>query len=438
MTIEDRDHDQVLPGKVQATVHSEIAWCSRRRNTAVYRLANAALAVSALLSALVGCAAVELPPPPTEKPLVPQAQAHVGVYYAPQVRTAVESQPLFASDIGATSVAWFRHAFGALFAETTELADDPPWRSRDLPLQAVVEVESMQFELSMGNDTNVPDRVSVAYRVCLYPADGQAAQCWTPSASHAHQRRMIECFDIRICLGPLVEGTIREAIAGFTSSAAATLTARAWASVPGPVVESAVDRSKSPRVGVLWWPANPNNVRRALLSDVEVGLVRRLAAADLPVASQREVRDALFPLMEPATQPTDETAFAALIARDDVRARLARHGLDYIVTFTGDTQAAQAEGFMLCGTAYGGGGCLGFMWRHETTVLDAALWTVDGGGPPLGVRSTASATRITPALLVPLTIIPAHSRDEACDLLGTNIVDAINLREASQTTPRTR
>jgi hypothetical protein len=179
-------------------------------------------------------------------------------------------------------------------------------------------------------------------------------------------------------------------------------------------------------VGIVGWPLDPADSLHALVSDVEVCLAARIAQAapDVTVLSQRAVRDALFPLLEPATQPHDERAFASLLAREDARARLHARGVRFLVAFAGGTRKEAWEGGILCGASMGGGGCLGFAWQSESTSLDAALWSIDGDAPVSRQAAKTEGTSVMPAFVLPIPIM-ARTRSEACEELGTRLANAI-------------
>ena len=183
-----------------------------------------------LAAATLGaCGTVPLPPPPEEPPLFRRINALVGTVYTPAARTAFVENPLLRIEVGKASVARFDQAFAAMFAQTAELPDWPPWREGVAGVDGVIELERTDAELVLGNDGNVPDTVSVAFRVCLYEANGAEVRCWSPSARHQHQRRPGECLDIRDCTVPQTEIAVREAIAGFMVEAENDPALRAWA-----------------------------------------------------------------------------------------------------------------------------------------------------------------------------------------------------------------
>jgi len=185
--------------------------------------------------------------------------------------------------------------------------------------------------------------------------------------------------------------------------------------------------------GIVWWPADPGDPMHAFGSQLEECLTARIrdVAPEIVVLPQRVVRDALFPLLEPGTQPATEAAFAALLARKDVHARLVQHGLRHLIAFAGGTLLAKPHNFILCGAGPGGGGCFGFAWQGETTALDAALWFL-GDGPSLQRKAaTVEGTTLIPAFVLPIPI-PARTKAEACRELGTRIATAIRQMAAER------
>jgi hypothetical protein len=180
-------------------------------------------------------------------------------------------------------------------------------------------------------------------------------------------------------------------------------------------------------MGIIGWPTDPSDAENTFGGEIERCLTTRIleVAPEIVVVPQRTVRDALFPLLESTTQPATEESFAALLARDDVRARLLRRDMRYLVTFTGGTNK-KPGGAILCGAGYGGGGCLGFSWQDETTVLDAALWPLDDGTAIQHEGANIKGTSLIPAFLLPIPI-PARTKAMACHELGTRI--AVSIRK---------
>jgi hypothetical protein len=200
-----------------------------------------------------------------------------------------------------------------------------------------------------------------------------------------------------------------------------------------PPLLAAADAPEAVAIGIVWWPADPDDAMAALGSEIEDCLIARIeeVAPEIAVTRQHAIRDMLFPLLEPSTQPTTEADFAALLARADVRARLARRGLAYLVAFSGGTRRDAPGGFILCGAGYGGGGCLGFAWRGETTALDAALWSLDSGTEFGHEEAMVEVTSVLPAFGLPVPI-PARTQAQACRELGGRIARTIRAAKAEE------
>jgi len=183
------------------------------------------------------------------------------------------------------------------------------------------------------------------------------------------------------------------------------------------------DVPPAPRIGLLGWPSDPADPMRALSSELEDCLAQNVheTAPEINIVPQRAIRDALFPLMESSTQPPTEGEFAGLLAREDVRQRLAKRGLDYLVTFSDVAHNEPWQGVILGGgiSAY-----MGFMWRDETTTLTVGLWSLDG--VRLSARETVDAkgTSLVPAVGLPIPLM-AQTRGQACAEISQRIVTII-------------
>ncbi len=164
--------------------------------------------------ALAACGTVPLAPPPEDPPIFQRIDARVGVVYASAARTAILVNPLVRIEVGKASVARFERVFASMFTQAVELPDWPPWREGSTGLDGVIVLEQTDAELILGTDRK-PDVVRIAYRVCLYEPGGIEIRCWIASAQQSHQRRITECLDVRDCIMPELEITMREAIARF-------------------------------------------------------------------------------------------------------------------------------------------------------------------------------------------------------------------------------
>jgi hypothetical protein len=193
----------------------------------------------------------------------------------------------------------------------------------------------------------------------------------------------------------------------------------------------AIDAAANPRIGLLWWPADPANPANPFIESLQECLTKQLAAAcpESTFVPPDTIRDALFPLLEPATQPDSEEAFAALLTRSDVRPRLVKR-MDYLAAFTGGT-AEENKGGILCGAGYGGGGCFGFAWINKDTRINVVIWDLAEPTPASHQDSRVEGTTLIPALLLPIPI-PALTEGEACHDMSRKIVEFIRSRPQGQ------
>lgn len=179
-----------------------------------------------------------------------------------------------------------------------------------------------------------------------------------------------------------------------------------------------------PRIGLVWWPADPANPANAAVEDLEDCLAGRLPS-DCPgstIVPPATIRDALFPLLEPATQPETEEAFTILLAREDVHARLVTR-IDYLVAFTGGT-TEENNGGIVCGAGFGAGGCLGFAWINKNSRINVVVWDLDTARPATRQDSRVEGTTWIPAFLLPIPI-PAVTEREACHDMSRQIADFV-------------
>ncbi len=182
-------------------------------------------------------------------------------------------------------------------------------------------------------------------------------------------------------------------------------------------------------VGMVEWPADAADAARGRA--LEDCLVTRLqvAAPELRITRQQVIRDALFPLLEPAAQPADEPAFAALLGRADVQARLAHAGPRFLIAFSGATRVAQARGSVLCSA-----GCIGFSWQGESTAIDAAIWSLADGHAVGREGARIEGNALTPALLF-VVPIAANTQAQACRELGARLAEALRQLAAAPAGP---
>lgn len=192
-----------------------------------------------LVPLLSGCATTTatLPGAMPQPPLVERIDARVGAAFSGPSRAYVHPTPLVRFPVGEASAARFRQAWDALFAEVVDLPDWPPWREKPPAVDAVIELDKVAMDVTLGNDANLPDFVRVLYRVCLYRPDASQVKCWTAEAASSHQRGLGECLsDFSVCLGEQADTVMREALARFLLEFEADPEVKAWAAgaAPGP------------------------------------------------------------------------------------------------------------------------------------------------------------------------------------------------------------
>jgi hypothetical protein len=186
-------------------------------------------------------------------------------------------------------------------------------------------------------------------------------------------------------------------------------------------------------VGLLWWPSNPHEDLHAFVHSIEHCLTKKIRQSPSvsSVVASTAVRDMLYPLMEPGTQPPSEEAFAQLLQRRDVRTRLHDSGLHYLVAFTGGTQGEEFVNRLICGGGMGAAGCFGYVWWDESTQLDAVLWNLGIDGEPEHAQAHDEGTSLVLGWVLPVPIL-ARTKIDACNELGATVTRVIEQRLSSR------
>lgn len=148
----------------------------------------------------------------------------------------------------------------------------------------------------------------------------------------------------------------------------------------------------------------------------------------LPVLSEKEFRDALFPWFEPRTAPANASDLPELISQPALAARLESIGLRYLIWVEGSTQRTDSAGSMSCSVTTAGAGCFGFLTWENDSKYEAQVWDVRTGRQAGKVSSDANGTSYMPAIVVPIPMI-ARVQQSACSSLGQQLKSF--LREGS-------
>lgn len=130
-------------------------------------------------------------------------------------------------------------------------------------------------------------------------------------------------------------------------------------------------------------------------------------------------QDALFPWFEPNHAPLNIKELQALLARPEVRQRIASLGVRYLVNIAG---SAEADGFpgMICGAGYGGGGCLGLAWENKTHRVHAVIWDVVQGSQSGALSTRTSGRSVAFAFVIPIMFV-ANTEGDACKALASEL-----------------
>ncbi|MEM7220542.1 MAG: hypothetical protein AAF515_19430 [Pseudomonadota bacterium] len=137
----------------------------------------------------------------------------------------------------------------------------------------------------------------------------------------------------------------------------------------------------------------------------------------IPVISEQEFKDALFPWFEPRIAPVAARELPELLAQPLMSERLQDIGLRYLIWVDGSTQRTDETGSMSCTVTPGAAGCFGFLsWEHDSS-YEASVWDIHTGRPVGKVSSDATGTSYMPAVVVPLPFV-ARVRTQACNTLA--------------------
>lgn len=140
----------------------------------------------------------------------------------------------------------------------------------------------------------------------------------------------------------------------------------------------------------------------------------------LPVLSEVEFRDALFPWFEPRTAPANASDLPELISQPELAARLESIGLRYLIWVEGSTQRTDSAGSMSCSVTTAGAGCFGFLTWENDSKYEAQIWDVRTGRQAGKLSSDANGTSYMPAIVIPIPMI-ARVQQSACTSLGEQL-----------------
>jgi hypothetical protein len=376
---------------------------------------------------VAGCAiqTVAVRGAPEQVPLAQRHDARVLVHYAPAVREAQYSDAVVEVAIGAASIERLDQAFQALFSSVTQVSVWPPWSDGLPAVDGVIEVDEAGVEVVRGvrdlpsssalHSLGTPHQVTVHYDACLYRPDGAKVDCW--EAESLSERQLGFFASEGASVAALADQAMTDAVAKLMRALELDPAVQAWLAQPA-VSGRAV--SVTARIAILAWPL------QSVGFDEEgevAGCLKRSLGAELPgieFVGRSRVRAALYPLLQPSTEPKTEEEFARLLARGDVQTRLRELGLGYLIAFAGGTRDGETRGLAECGYM----GCTGFVWQSEESRLDAVMWPLGGEPRAQSMSAAAQGTNFTPFVVFPIPI-PARTLDEACAQLGRKVAETI-------------
>ena len=133
----------------------------------------------------------------------------------------------------------------------------------------------------------------------------------------------------------------------------------------------------------------------------------------LNVHPAAELRDAVFPWLEPRTAPQKVDDLPKLLERPGINERINDRSIRYLIWIKGDTERTNSGGSLSCAAGPTGGACFGLAWWENLSAYEATIWDLDDGVASGKVTTSVNGTSIVPALIIPLPFI-ARTQAAAC------------------------
>lgn len=145
------------------------------------------------------------------------------------------------------------------------------------------------------------------------------------------------------------------------------------------------------------------------------------ASAEQPAA---ELRDALFPWLEPGVAPRSTEDVEKFLAQPQIKRRLLERGVGFLTLFTAHDAPGKETDHMLCGGGLGAGACFGLYERRSGYDVDMSVWNV-ASGRLAAVTQTEFATKIgAVGVLLPIPYYSTNATD-ACQQMQSFVRGAI-------------
>lgn len=145
----------------------------------------------------------------------------------------------------------------------------------------------------------------------------------------------------------------------------------------------------------------------------------------LNVHPTSELRDALFPWMEPRTAPQKVDDLPKLLERPGISERIDERGIRYLVWIKGDTERTSGGGSLSCAAGPTGGACFGLAWWENQSTYEAIVWDLDDGVRAGMITTSVNGTSVVPAIVLPVPLI-ARTRSAACKGMSAQLKDFLS------------
>lgn len=393
-----------------------------------------------LLCLMVSGCTIQIEPSLETPPLFSKIQARVGISIPKAVKAYTYQDELIKSKFGEISASYFNQAFQSMFSETSTLPSSEPWQEDMADFDAIIELRSVRFNFIMGGDGGInPDVAFVSFKVCLYRPDGTMVNCWEVDETQSHQRHPLDCIIMPTCESRLTKATLRSALAKFMINFERDPIALRWAlelQREGQIQvntgqnkkHSELLTSQGTSIGLLNWPTQKADPLDGMYECLEKRLLSECAEDE--IVHQEKIRELLFPLMEPSTQPENKEGFTKLLLREDVQTRLNNEDVAFLIAFSYNT-LSESHGSIVCGGGYAAAGCFGFAWIDKDTSINAEVWGIGDAINRKSLETNTSGTTRIPAFIAPIPIL-ARTEANACKEMGNQVVDYLRTKSHNQ------
>lgn len=131
------------------------------------------------------------------------------------------------------------------------------------------------------------------------------------------------------------------------------------------------------------------------------------------IIPEQQFVDALYPWFEPRTAPMHIKSLSKLMDIPDVRDRMEKYGIKYIVWIDGNTETTSSAGSIGCSIGTAGAGCFGFGTWDKESDYEASVWDFRDQELSGKISADAQGTSYMPAIVIPIPLI-ARVQNNAC------------------------